>query len=151
MPIDHSFVGREYPVVVYEMGREKIREYARAVGDLNPLYLDEEAGRASPYGDMVAPPAMASQYALMPADYLFHDEEVGVDYRMLVHGEQDYQFFQVVRPGDRLHIKGRIKDIYEKRSLQFVEFQTEVTNQRGEKVTVATATFVIRPREEAKA
>jgi acyl dehydratase len=149
VPIDHRFIGREYPAISYEMGREKIREYARAVGDLNPLYLDEEYGRQSPYGDMIAPPAMASQYAVMPADLLFHDDEVGVDYEMLVHGEQDYQYFQVVRPGDRLQITGRIKDIHEKRSLQFVIFETEVVNQRGEKVVVATGSFVIRPRGEA--
>lgn len=146
MPIDHRFIGREYPAISYEMGREKIREYARAVGDLNPLYLDEEAGRQSPYGDTIAPPAMASQYAVLPADLLFHDTEVAVDYEMLLHGDQDYQYFQVVRPGDRLQVKGRIKDIYEKRSLQFMIFESEVSNQRGEKVTVATSTFVIRPR-----
>ena len=148
MPIDHRFIGREYPAISYEMGREKIREYARAVGDLNPLYLDEDAGRQSPYGDMIAPPAMASQYAVLPADLLFHDDEVGVDYAMLVHGEQDYQYYQVVRPGDRLEIVGRIKEIYEKRSLQFVTFESEVTNQHGEKVVVATGSFVIRPRGE---
>jgi len=149
VPIDHRFIGREYPAISYEMGREKIREYARAVGDLNPLYLDEEAGRQSPYGDMIAPPAMASQYAVLPADLLFHDEEVGVDYEMLLHGDQDYQYFQVIRAGDRLQVKGRIKDIYEKRSLQFMIFESEVSNRRGEKVTVATSTFVIRPRQNA--
>lgn len=149
MPVDHRFIGRQYPAIGYEMGREKIREYARAVGDLHPLYLDEEAGRRSPYGDMIAPPAMASQYAVLPAELLIHDEEVGIDFQMVLHADQDYQYFRVVRPGDRLQVKGRIKDIFEKRSLQFIIFETEVSNQRGEKVTVATSTFVIRPRSNA--
>jgi acyl dehydratase len=150
MPIDRRFVGKEYPAIVYEMGREKIREYARAVGDLNPLYLDEQAGRASPHGDMVAPPTMASQYALMTVEQLFQDDELALDVEMVVHSEQDYRFFRPVRPGDRLQVKGRIKDLADKRGLQFVVFETEVTNQRGEKVTEATATLLVRPRREVR-
>ena len=146
MPVDHRFIGREYPAIGYEMGREKIREYARAVGDLNPLYLDEEAARRSLYGDMIAPPAMASQYAVLPAALLINDEEVGIDFQMVLHADQDYRYYEVVQPGDRLQVKGRIKDIHEKRSLQFIIFETEVSNQRGETVAIATSTFVIRPR-----
>lgn len=151
LPIDHSFIGKEYPSVTYEMGREKIREYANAVGDANPLYLDEEFGRASAYGDTIAPPAMASQYSLLVAGDLIGDPDLNIDFPMLLHYEQDYEYFNPVRPGDRLTVRGRIKDIYERRTLQLVVFETEVTNQRGEKVTVATSTFLIRPREEAKA
>ncbi len=146
MPLDHAYIGREYPPILYEMGREKIREYAHAVGDLNPLYLDDEAGRAGPFGDIIAPPAMASQFTLLPTDQLLNDPILGIDYQMLVHAEQDYQFFAAVRPGDMLAVKGRIKDIYERRSLQFLIWETEVTNQLGEKVVTGIATMVIRPR-----
>jgi acyl dehydratase len=133
------------------MGREKIREYARAVGDVNPLYLDEQAGRASVHGDMVAPPAMASQYTLLAAEQLVLDAAVGVDLTMLVHVDQEYRYLALVRPGDRLTVQGRIKDIYEKRSLQFVVFETTVSNERGEPVTLATSTFLIRPRQREQA
>lgn len=146
MPIDHAYIGREYPPIYYEVGREKIREYARAVGDLNPLYLDDEVGRNGPFGDIIAPPAMASQFTLLPSDQLFTDPTLGVDYQMLVHAEQEYHFCAPVRPGDVLVVKGRIKDIYEKRTLQFLIWETEVVNQRGENVVTGTATMVIRPR-----
>ena len=64
MLIDHSFIGKEYSPISYEMGREKIKEYARAVGDLNPLYLDEDAAAGSQFGDIIASPAMAALFRL---------------------------------------------------------------------------------------
>ena len=60
--VDTAAIGKQYPPVTYAVGREKIREYAFAVGETNPLHLDVEAARAAGYRDVVAPPMFASVY-----------------------------------------------------------------------------------------
>ena len=63
MPVNTDAIGKHYDPVTYAVGREKIREYAAAVGETNPLHHDLEAARAAGYGDLVAPPMFAVVYA----------------------------------------------------------------------------------------
>ena len=142
--IDHKFIGREYEPTVYEIGREKMREYARAVGDESPLIMDNEVGRASEYVDCIAPPAFASVYNLMGAAQLFFDPEVKLNMAMLVHGEQEFEFHKPVKPGDVITTKGRIVDIMEKGNNDLLVYEARSVNRDGELVTVGRATFVIR-------
>ena len=88
--IDAKFVGKEYPVTEYEIGREKMKEYAVAVGDMNPMYQDREAGKKSKYWDNIAPPNFAAVYNLMGCAQMFFDQELSLNFAMLVHGEQDF-------------------------------------------------------------
>ncbi len=74
--IDHKFIGKEYPPTEYEIGREKIKEYARAIGDSNPIYFDREVGRKSKYGDNIAVPNFAAVYNLMGCAQMFFDPEL---------------------------------------------------------------------------
>ena len=62
MPVNTSAVGKEYPPVVYAVGREKVTEYANAVGETTPLHLDPAAARAAGHDDVVAPPMFAVVY-----------------------------------------------------------------------------------------
>src|SRR3978361_951445 len=85
-----SVVGKTYPPVTYAVGREKIREYAHAVGETNPVHLDLATARAAGYADLVAPPMFAVVYsspAMVPA--LF-DPEVGMDFARMVHGGPEF-------------------------------------------------------------
>jgi acyl dehydratase len=142
--IDHKLVGREYEPTVYEIGREKMREYARAIGDQNPLIMDNEAGKVSEYGDCIAPPVFASVYNLMGAAQLFFDSEVKLNMAMLVHGEQEFEFHKPVKPGDVITTTGRIADILEKGNNDLILYEARSVNQDGELVTVGKATFVVR-------
>ncbi len=142
--IDQKFVGKEYPVTVYEIGREKMKEYASAVGDANPLYHDREAGAKSAYGDNVAPPNFAAVYNLMGCAQMFFDPELKLNFAMLVHGEQDFEFLQPVKPGDVITTTGRIVDIAAKGNNDVITFEARSKNQDGDLVTVGRATFVIR-------
>lgn len=142
--IDHKFIGKEYEPTEYEIGREKMREYARAVGDENPLIMDNEAGSASEYGDCIAPPVFASVYNLMGAAQLFFDPGVKLNMAMLVHGEQEFEFHKPVRPGDVITTTGKIADIAEKGNNDLLVYEARSVNQDGELVTVGRATFVIR-------
>jgi len=142
--IDHKFIGKEYEPDEYEIGREKMKEYARAVGDMNPYYHDRGFGKNSIYGDNIAPPCFASVYNLMGCAKMFFDPELKINFAMLVHGEQEFEFIKPVKPGDLITTTGRIVEIYEKGNNDFVVFEARSKNQNGELVTIGRATFVIR-------
>jgi len=89
--IDKKFVGKEYSAKEYEIGREKMKEYAAALSDMNPYYHDKEFGKRSKYGDNIAPPLFASVYNLMGCADMFFDPELKLNMAMLVHGEQEFE------------------------------------------------------------
>lgn len=141
--IDKRFIGKQYPPSIYEVGREKIREYARAVGDENPLYLDADSGKQSKYGDMIAPPLFAC-VCLMPVFNAFtQDKEIFDDNCKGVHGAQSFKFFEVIRPGDILRTQGKIVDIYCRKYMDFINIEMVITNQRGSNVAVGQSTIVL--------
>jgi len=142
--IDQKFVGKEYPVTVYEIGREKMKEYAAAVGDMSPFYHDREAGAKSRYGDNIAPPNFAAVYNLMGCAQMFFDPELSLNFAMLVHGEQDFEFVKPVKPGDVITTTGKIVGIAAKGNNDVITFEARSKNQDGDLVTVGLATFVIR-------
>ncbi|MDD5748633.1 MAG: MaoC family dehydratase N-terminal domain-containing protein [Actinomycetota bacterium] len=144
MLIDHKFIGKEYEPDEYEIGREKMKEYANAVGDMNPYYHDKAFGKESKYKDNIAPPCFASVYNLLGCGKMFLDPELKINFAMLVHGEQEFEFVKPVKPGDLITTTGRIADIYEKGKNDFIVFEGRSTNQNGELVAVGRATFVIR-------
>ena len=139
-----SAVGKTFPPVTYAVGREKIREYARAVGETNPLYLDVDAARAAGYADVVAPPMFAVVYAgpsIWPA---IMDPEVGIDFAHMVHGGQAFEWDGLVVAGDEITTDCVVKDIAERGGLGFFVFETRSVNQRGEQVCTGTWTNIVR-------
>lgn len=144
MPVDKKFIGKKYAPAKYVVGWEKVKEYATAIGDKNPLYFDEEFAKNSKYGGLIAPPTFAVVYAGEPLKWLLLDKEMALNLMMLVHGEQDFEFGEVVRPGDVITTDCEVADIYEKKGKDFVIARTESRNQKGEVVVRASWTFVIR-------
>jgi acyl dehydratase len=138
-------VGKVYDPVTYAVGREKVREYAYAVGETNPLYLDVDAARAAGYADVVAPPMFAVVYQGPAAWPLFSDPEVGMDFARMVHGGQEFAWGPLVVAGDELTTRTSIKDISTRAGLGFYVWETASTNQRGETVCTGTWTCVVRP------
>jgi acyl dehydratase len=103
MPVDDSLIGRTYPPSrVYEVSREKIREFADAIGDASPLYRDPETAKAHGYPDVIAPPTFPIVFALDAALAAATDPSVGIDYARVVHGDQKFAYARPLRPGDRL-------------------------------------------------
>ncbi len=150
MPVDPKYKGKKYPTVYkYEVGLEKIKEYAMAVGDLNPLYINEDDAEKSRYGGIIAPPTFAAVYARGPVGSALFDPDLSLNLPMLVHGEQEFEFFDVVRPGDVILTEGEILDIYEKvtpkSSLDFVIVGTTSRRNHDNKIVCKGKwTFVIR-------
>src|SRR3954463_15803592 len=102
MPVKTEAVGKTYPPVTYAVGREKIKEYARAVGETNPVYLDAEAARGAGYADVVAPPMFAVVYSAPAVGPGIFDPDVGINFAMMVHGGQEFRGGEVVVAGDEI-------------------------------------------------
>ena len=102
MPVNTAAIGKTFAPATYAVGREKVREYAHAVGETDALYLDVDAARAAGYADVVAPPMFAVVYSLPAVWPALFDEEVGIDFARMVHGGQAVR----VGPGRR----GRRRD-----------------------------------------
>jgi acyl dehydratase len=137
-------VGKTYPPVSYAVGREKVREFAAAVGEENPLHHDLDAAREAGYADVVAPPMFAVVFggrAMAPA--LF-DPEVGIDFSRMVHGGQEFVWGPPVVAGDEIATEVEVKDVSERGGLQFFVFESRSTNQDGETVCTGTWTNIVR-------
>jgi acyl dehydratase len=142
-----SAVGKTFAPVTYAVGREKIREFAHAVGETDPLHLDLDAARAAGYADLVAPPMFAVVYsgpAIMPA--LF-DPEVGIDFARMVHGGQEFTWERLVVAGDEITTEAQLVDVSERVGNAFFVFQTRSSNQDGEDVCTGTWTNIVRGSE----
>jgi acyl dehydratase len=137
-------VGKTYPPSNYAVGREKVREFAAAVGEESPLHHDPEAAREAGYADVVAPPMFAVVFggrAMAPA--LF-DPEVGIDFARMVHGGQEFVWGPPIVAGDEIATEVEVKDIAERGGLQFFVFESRSTNQDGETVCTGTWTNIVR-------
>jgi len=139
-----SAVGKRYPPTTYAVGREKIREYAHAVGETNPLHLDLEAARAAGHRDLVAPPMFAVVYAAPAVTPALFDPEVGIHYSRLVHGGQDFRWGPLVVAGDEITTEVSVKAISQRDTMGFFTFESVSTNQDGEQVCVGTWTNIVR-------
>ncbi|MCD6569415.1 MAG: MaoC family dehydratase N-terminal domain-containing protein [Deltaproteobacteria bacterium] len=146
MAVDKKFIGREYGPLTYEIGKEKIKEYAAAIRNEDPHYMDDEFAKNSKYGGIIAPPTFAVIYSGMLAAPFFMDSELNLDFAMLVHGEQEFEFYEVVRPHDVITTTGKIANIENKEKVDVVSLETYSKNQDGKDVCKAIFTFVIRKR-----
>ena len=144
MPVNTKAVGKSYQPVVYAVGREKVREYARAVGETNPVYLDVEAARAAGYADVVAPPMFAVVYSAPAVGPLIFDPEIELNFARMVHGGQEFVWGSPVVAGDEISTRASVKDISERDGRGYYVFESVSTNQRDEQVCLATWTNIVR-------
>jgi len=144
MPVNTQAVGKSYEPTIYAVGREKIKEYARAVGETNPVHLDVEAARAAGYGDVVAPPMFAVVYSSPALGPPIFDPELAINFTMMVHGGQAFEWGPLVVAGDEITTVVSVKDISEKAGLGYYVLESSSTNQRGEQVCRGTWTQIVR-------
>ena len=145
MPLDQSFVGRTYPPSEpYEVGREKIREFADAIGDPAPVFRDPEAANAAGHPDVIAPPTFPTVFTIRAQRVLVMDPELGLDYSRVVHGEQSFQYHRPIYAGDRLVTTVIVDGIRTAAGNDILATRSEVTTENGEPVVTARATIVAR-------
>ena len=144
MPADTQAIGKTFPAVDYAVGREKIREFAAAVGETNPLHFDPEAARAAGYADVVAPPMFAVVFASRSVAPALFDPEVGLNFAMMVHGGQEFVWGPPVVAGDEISTTTTVKDISDRGEMTFFVFESVSENQRAETVCTGTWTNIVR-------
>jgi acyl dehydratase len=143
--MDLSAAGKTFPPYEFPIERGKIKEFADALGDKNPIYRDPAYAAKTPLGGIVAPPTMLRCFLYEPRDAV---EALKVkDWSYIVHGEQEFEYLAPVLAGDVLTAQDKVVSIVEKESrragkLQIAVIETTFRNQRGEKVQVARRTLV---------
>ena len=146
--VNKDVKGKEYPPFVVTVERGKIKEFARAIGDLSPFYLDDAVGRSSEWGDIVAPPTFAITFRDDNADTGTVLKDLGVDISRILHGEQEFESYKPIRPGETYMCRSRITDIYEKTgrsgAMAFVVREMTVTDPDNEIVSLVRHITVVR-------
>lgn len=145
MALNRALAGKRYPPSVpYEVGREKIREFATAIGDANPLYHDEAAAKAAGYSDIVAPPTFLTVLNFRYSPQVIGDPDLGLDYSRVVHGEQEYVLERPIVPGMQLIGLPTIIDIAARGSNEFLTIEAQIETTDGERVATARSVIVSR-------
>jgi acyl dehydratase len=146
MPLNRDWVGRKAPVgEPAEITRNDIRRFAAAIGDANPLYTDRAAAQAAGYPDVIAPPTFLISASTGGGDGGFiRDPDLRLNFAMVVHGEETFEFDRPVVAGDLLRMEQRIDDITAKGANELLTLVTEVTDAAGAHVATITNTIVSR-------
>ena len=132
MPVNPELVGREFPPTApYLVGREKVREFARAVLSEAPLHHDPEAARAAGYADVVAPPTFAIVVQDATLQQLLADEEAAVDFSRVVHGDQRFSYTRPIVAGDELTGVMTVTSVKQLGGNSMVTSSTEISDASG--------------------
>ena len=145
--IEKSNIGKEYPERTFEIEKCKIRELARAIGDKNKIFYDEDAAREDGFEGMAVPPTFFTLFAMAGGlEYVIKDLEINM--AKLLHGGQEYEYFKPAKPGDVVKAKTIITDVIEKSGkagiMDFVVMETTYINQNEEPVLRDKCTLVVR-------
>ncbi|GAA3472268.1 MaoC family dehydratase N-terminal domain-containing protein [Nonomuraea roseola] len=145
MALNRDFVGRTYKSTTsYEVSRVKIKEFAAAIGDSNPIYRDRQAAQAAGHPDVVAPPTFPIVFSLQSGGEALADPELGLNYAMVVHGEQRFEYVRPIYPGDELVTSSTITEIRSAGRNELMTIRSDVTTVAGEPVCTTYNTIVER-------
>ena len=144
MPVNDQAKGKAFPPFQYEVGKEKIREYAHAVGEDNPIYFDRAKAREAGFRDVPAPPMFAVVYSAGAVAPAVLDPDVGINFAMMVHGGQEFVWGEPVCAGDTITTEATVTDIYERGGMGFYVFESVSRNQDGQEVVRGTWTNIVR-------
>ncbi|NPC58018.1 MaoC family dehydratase N-terminal domain-containing protein [Caenimonas soli] len=144
--IDKQYIGHTLPPFQVNVEPGRLRFYAKATGQTDPIYLDEEAARAAGHPGLPVPPTFLFCLEMESPNPAAIRELLGMDYRRLLHGEQGFSYYAMAYAGDKLSFSQQIADIYDKKdgALEFVVRKTRVTNQRAELVAELRCVSVVR-------
>jgi acyl dehydratase len=144
MPVKTDAIGKQWPAATYEVGAEKIREYADAIGAGNPVHRDHEAAKSAGFRDLVAPPMFCVVYSARAMGPAILDPDVGINLATMLHGSQEFEWDEPVCDGDVIETAATCKEIYEKDGKGFYVFETISTNQDGAQTVKGTWTNIVR-------
>ncbi len=146
---DLSKVGTEYTPIVWEVERGKIREFAKAIGDFNPIYLDREAAVKAGYKDTPAPPTFLTVPMMWCGKMPDFINDLKINFMMVLHGEEEYEYYREIYPGDVITGTPKVTRMEEKTSksgskMDMITLEVLYTNQLGEDVAKTRSLLVER-------
>jgi acyl dehydratase len=145
MGVNPEIEGRTYPPSpAYEVGREKIREFAESFNSWDAVHRDPEAARAKGYPDVIAPPTLAVIIAQRADAQVIIDPESGIDFTRVVHGEQRFTHHRPIIAGDRLVATLHVDKVATAGKHAMVTTRVEIEDEKGEPVTTSLSTIVVR-------
>jgi acyl dehydratase len=145
MAINRAYVGRVFPASEpYEVTRVKIAEFATAIGDANPLYRDRAAAQAAGHADVIAPPTFPIVITMASSGAALADPNLGLNYAMVVHGEQRFSYTRPLTAGDVVTAEVTIIDIRSAGRNTMVTTSTDIATVAGERLCTAVSTIVER-------
>ncbi|HLA31180.1 MAG TPA: MaoC family dehydratase N-terminal domain-containing protein [Pseudomonas sp.] len=144
--IDRKWIGHELGASQLSIERGRLKFFAKAIGETNPLYTDESAARAAGYADLPAPPTFLFAAELDSGALFATLDRLGVPLGKLLHGEQRFEYLAPVVAGDRVTVSSRIADIYQKKNgaLEFIDIESLAVNQHGAPVARLRSVTVVR-------
>ena len=145
MAINPDFIGKTFPASApYEISRVKVAEFADAIGDPNPLYRDRAAALEAGFPDVIAPPTFPIVISMAGSGQVMADPGLNLDYAMVVHGEQRFEFQRPLHAGDVVTAEVTIADIRDIGRNSVITTSTKISTVNGEHVCTAHATLVER-------
>ena len=144
MALKTDAVGKEWGGTTYQVGREKIKEYATALGIENPVHFDVGAAREAGFRDVVAPPMFCVVYALPAMAPAVLDPEVGINFATMVHGSQEFEWGEPACSGDEITTTPKCVEIEGKGGMGFYVFESVSVNQNGEQTVRGVWTNIVR-------
>lgn len=148
MSVNPELVGREFePVGPYLVGREKVREFSRAVFATNPIYLDVDAARAAGHSDVVAPPTFPVVVQEHTLAQQLSEPDANIDFSRVVHGDQRFVYSRPVVAGDELTATLSVTSVKSLGAHSMVTSESVMTDASGAHVVTAISTLVVRGEE----
>jgi len=148
--VNPDYAGRTYPASdPYEVSRVKIAEFAEAIGDPNPVYRDPAAARAAGHPDVIAPPTFAIVLSMASSRDVMADPGLGLNYAMVVHGDQEFLSTRPITAGDVIVAQTTISGIRAARNLTMLSTETELRTAGGEHLATARSMLVERAGDGA--
>ncbi|MEW6554790.1 MAG: MaoC family dehydratase N-terminal domain-containing protein [Actinomycetota bacterium] len=150
--VNEAIVGKEFPSFELPVEKGKIKEFARSLGDRNPLYYDEEIAKSMGFRSVPAPPTFTATFLhhVPDEDFLLNMmQEMGISVATSVHGESEFEYLAPVCAGDVLTVAVKVKDFYQKEGkrggkMNFITVESTYTNQEGVLVQKDRMLFIER-------
>ena len=144
--LDRSLINKRYPPISFDVEKQRLRFFAKATGQTDPVYFDEQAARENGHPSILAPPTFLTVVGHEQEKPYKYITDLGIDFGKILHAGQTYKYYKPVYAGDVITMESQIVDLYEKKNgaLQFIEFQSTYANQDNIMVAESLATLVVR-------
>lgn len=144
--LDKNLIGTKSEPLSVDVEKGQLRFFAKATGESNPVYINEDAAKEAGYRSLLAPPTFAFSLNLARPDPFAHFIKLGIDLNKVLHGGQEFEYSGDICSGDTIRLEETLVDIYDKKggALEFLVFETVGTNQHDDVVVKMKSTIVVR-------